>query len=200
MKKYQKWLVAGGALVVVLGLFGSAWYVWSTQLRSADETGNQNQPMATDNKTEFKTLTVNGYTFKYPLNENNEQVIVRDIGNMTSPEIAYQPVRTYFAGNTNKDCADANAGLLQAGRLADLFGPSNTYGSATSLPDKQAKIDTLINSGKAVKVGDIYVLAPSKQNEPCEELANPKGGKLQIALFEAQEIEKTWLKSLKPLQ
>jgi hypothetical protein len=196
MSKRQKIIVIIAIIAAITALLSAGWYVWTTQLKSADVVDSQSQTASQADKTEYKNLTVNGYTFKYPLNSNNAQVLLEDSGNVSSPFVAYAPVRSYFVGNSNKDCQAATAGLLQADRLDKLFGPSNPYGFAETVAQKQAKADGLVKGGRAVKLGDIYVLAPSKQNEPCAELTDPKDGKLQIALFEAQEIQRQWLKSL----
>lgn len=193
MSKRQKLIFAIAIIIGLAGLLAVVWYVWSTQLKLADQTDVSSQA---NKVTEYKNLTVNGYTFKYPLSDNNRQVILEESGNIASPVVVYAPVRNYFVGSSDKACQAANAGLLQADRVENLFGPSNPYGSLATTEQKQAKVDSLIKDGRAVKLGDIYVLAPSKQNEPCAELAKPKDGKLQIALFEAQAIQKDWLQSL----
>jgi hypothetical protein len=147
-------------------------------------------------KTIYQHITVNGYILKYPVDDNNDQVIVEDIGNPYSPQIAYAPVRQYFFASTDASCHKASAGLMQVDKLDTLLGSIDP----TDIPDHAAnlaQIKKLIDNGKAVKLGDdLYALAPRKQNEPCEELTNPKDGKLQMALFESQDIEKNWLKSL----
>ena len=192
----QRKLLFASIAIITLGIIGgAAWYVWSTQLRSTDDTASQ-ESSPTENKVQLKTITINGNTFRYPDDDNNKQVIVEDSGSLLSPEIAYAPLRSYFAGTTDKACMNVTAGMMQAGRISDLFGPSSPYGQAVTPTEKQAKVDRLLEDGKAVKQDDLYVLAPSKQNESCAQLAEAKDAKLKIALFEAQEIEKNWLKSL----
>ena len=86
---------------------------------------------------------------------------------------------------------------LELAKLESKYKKEHLSNPLFSYTVTRKEMDKLISGGRAVKLGDdLYALPPSKQNETCNELTNPKDGKLQIALFEAQDIERTWLKSL----
>ena len=187
------WMIAIFVVSLIVGAVG--WYVW--YITSRPDTSDTGRKQTASTNYEYKSLTVNGHKLRYPLDENNQQVIIEESSDPRFPQIAFTPLRRHFAASADEACRTINEGLLQVDSLANLRKSIDQDAADDPVADQKV-INSFIAAGLAVKLDDdLYALAPRKQGEACKEATKPKDAKLQLALFEAQEIERQWLASLK---
>lgn len=181
-------------IIVVTALLGILGYVaWSNFITPKNEVVNvdetENNPQV---EVEYRSIKINGLSFRYPINENNEKVII--ISGDSTLNISYVPIRNYYANkDVNDDCKNYVAGLVNVNtekEIMDNLYLSRFYGK-NSLEDALAD-ETLIQVGDK----DLYLGGPSKQNEPCVDIYENKDQELQYILTEVKSIRSEWLKSL----
>ena len=184
------------AVAVLLGVLGYA--AWNNFFVSKNEIGNTDKKTDTTDDSqvnmEYKTVKINDRIFRYPLNKNNEKVIIISDNSTSALQVSYGPIRNYYVSKeVSDDCKSYVAGLVNANtekEILDYSYLSRFYGK-NSLEDALA-------DGTIVQVGseDLYLGGPFKQNEPCSDIYENKDPELQNILSDISNIRLSWLKSL----
>lgn len=190
------------AVVAVLGVLGYvAWdnfFASKNQPVKANETTTNSGNDNSREETTYKTVKINNYTFQYPVNENNNKVIIILDDSTSALNISFIPLRSYFADkDVSDDCRNYVAGLVNAyteKEIIDYSYLSRIYNKST-LKDAQ-------DDGTLVQVGssDLYVGGPFKHNELCSDIYENKDPVLKNVLSEVSTIRLNWLKSLELTQ
>lgn len=175
-------IVVIACIVLIVGFLG--WLLFSSVKQGGESQKSADQ----------EELKVDGHMVQYP---KNNQVIIVPSGE--SYGVTYVPTRDYYAKNNKGEaCKNRDEGLLVIGKLSELFeGEGNAYGQIDN-NEKADKIEGLIKNGKAADLGEgVYVLAPIKQNEVCEDIYQSSDPALKDALAQSAEVERNWLMSIK---
>ena len=186
-------------IIVVALLLGALGYVaWNNFFVPKNQIGNTDEKTDTTDysqvNVEYKTVKINDHTFRYPLNKNNEKVIIISDNSTPALQVSYGPIRNYYISKeVSDDCKSYVAGLVNANtekEIMDYSYLSRFYGK-TSLKDALA-------DGTVVRVGseDLYLGGPYKQNEPCSDIYENEDLELQNILSDISNIRLSWLKSL----
>ena len=183
-------------IVLVAAILGVLGYVaWNGFFAPKDEVITVD---TTPVKVEYVTVMINDRSFRYPVNKNNEKVVIIPSESTPALQISYVAIRNYYANkDLGDDCKSYVAGLINANTEKEIIDYSylqRFYGKSTL---KEALAD-----GTIVQVGneDLYLSGPYKQNEPCGDIYENKDPELQNILSDTKNIRLAWLKSLELAQ
>lgn len=182
-------------IIVVIALLGALGYVVRDNFFAPkNETVKSNENNHIETKAEYKAVKISGRNFRYPVNENNEKVIVVSNDSTPALKVSYLPIRNYYASrDVSDDCKSYVAGLVNANTEKEIMDHSyisRFYGKST--------FEDALADGTVVQVGtnDLYLGGPFKQNEPCSDIYENKDQELQNIFSELKSIRLEWLKSL----
>jgi hypothetical protein len=151
-------------------------------------------------EVEHKTVQINERTFRYPLNKNNEKIVIVPDESTPALQISYGPIRNYYSNKTGEQyeyCKDYIAGLVNVNTEKD-FSDYNLlprfHGNAT--------FAEALADGTIVQVGDrdLYLSGPTKQNEGCTDIYESKDSELLNILSDMSNVRLAWLKSLELIE
>jgi hypothetical protein len=194
--------IAGVAVLVLLGVLG---YIAWNNFFGVKNT-NTNVPetsQSTDGQVEeveHKTVQINERTFRYPLNKNNEKIVIVPDESTPALQISYGPIRNYYSNKTGEQyeyCKDYIAGLVNVNTEKD-FSDYNLlprfHGNAT--------FAEALADGTIVQVGDrdLYLSGPTKQNEGCTDIYKSEDSELLNILSDMSNVRLAWLKSLELIE
>jgi len=184
------------AVAVLLGILG--YVAWNNFFVPKNQTGNTNETINTADDSQvnvkYKTVKINDRNFRYPLNKNNERIIIVSDNSTPALQISYGPIQNYyFSKDVSDDCKSYVAGLVNANTEKEIVD----YSYLTRFYGKNSLKDALAD-GTIVQVGneDLYLSGPFKQNEPCSDIYENKDPELQNILADIPNIRLAWLKSL----
>lgn len=184
------------AVVALLGILG--YVAWNKLFSSKDEAVSVNETTSATNNSpaevEYRSVKINDKNFRYPVNENNENIVIISDGSTPALQISYLPIRSYYANkDLSNDCKYYVAGLVNVNTEKEIMD----YSYLSRLYGKDTLKDALAD-GTLVQVGDkdLYLSGPSKQNETCSDVYENKNQELQDILLEVKDIRLMWIKSL----
>ena len=186
-------------IIAVIALLGFLGYIaWNNFFAPKDEVVSVKKTTdVVDNveeEVEYKTVKINDHNFRYPVNENNENVIIILDESTPALPISYVPIRNYYANkDLGDECKSYEAGLMNVNTEKETTEYSllpRFYGKET--------FEEALADGTIVQVGDkgLYLHGPFKQNETCVDIYENKDQELQDILSEVSDIRIAWLKSL----
>lgn len=184
---------------LVIALTGALGFIfWQNFLHKEPTVAKTETVMKTQPKEEtvYKTVQINDHTFRYPLNKNNEKILIIPDKSNPALQISYSPIRNYYSyteEGSYEDCKNYVAGLVNVNTEKD-FKDFNLlprfYGKNT--------LTEALDDGTVVRVGerDLYLAGPVKQNEVCTDIYESEDTELQNILSDTKNVRLAWLRSL----
>lgn len=156
----------------------------------------------------FSSFSVDGYKLRYPLNDNNKNIILTDRESNGTPKryginVSYKPVRDYYAtkSGASDDCKSYNGGFMLVENKEDTTRNVELFGSGKTDQEKEAILQRLLANGTMVYAGGgVYLSGPHKQNEPCADIFTNTDPKLKAILSDADTAYKVWMQSVETVQ
>ncbi len=182
------------AVVALLGVLG--YVAWNNFFapKSKDVSVNETMNVVDDKEVEYETVEINGRNFRYPLNKNNEDLIIIPDEATPALQVSYESIRDYYADKgISDDCKSYVAGLVNVNTEKEIID----YSYLTRFYGKETLEDALAD-GTVVRVGenDLYLAGPFKQHETCSDIYESNDQDLKDILSKVSGVRLAWLKSL----
>lgn len=175
--------------VAILGVLG--YVVWNNFFAPKNEVITVDTPPV---EVKYVTVKINDRNFRYPLNKNNEKVVIIPSKSTPALQVSYAPIRNYYANkDVGDDCKSYVAGLVNISTKKEIID----YSYLSRFLGKDT-FENALADGTLVQVGDedLYLHGPFKQNEACIDIYENKDLELQNILSDTKNIRLAWLKSL----
>jgi|GEM_PF-1764758 len=177
-----------GLVIALVGALGFVFwqnFIYKEPVASETDSNIQADNVKTTNtkkKVIYKTVPINGSVLRYPLNDNNEKIIIVAEDASSALEIAYSPIRKYYHDkDVSEHCKEHIAGLINAQTRKELL-------DGNILPRFIGKdtIEEALADGSVVQVGDkdLYLSGPTKQDELCTDIYQNNDSELRAVLTE----------------